>query len=209
MKKFKSFTLVELLVVVAIVILLSIGAVGAMAYTRQNKSVRAVAEAVRQLFSEVRSEALSPSDDMAGVTKLQVRIYPKVCQAANQTKCNSIEVYNVRKVSGVDTPDASPKTTFKIPSGIEIVADNPSAHGNLSCVTSNCNDSTLEYYWYYVYVQAENDGNGKYHDIGSTSVFPALHDLYVKVAGSNETYKVQMDSYSGSATICKVGDVGC
>ncbi|KKQ18129.1 MAG: hypothetical protein US31_C0009G0028 [Berkelbacteria bacterium GW2011_GWA1_36_9] len=89
----RGFTLIELMVVIAIAVILTIGSIAGISASRSRKQVKTTAEKLKYVIEEAISEARAPSDSSFGVQKIEVDVYPNY--SSDQSLKNQVKVYNV------------------------------------------------------------------------------------------------------------------
>jgi len=176
----KSFTLLELLIVVAILLLLVVGAVVGLSVTRSKRQVKTTAEKLKTLMVEAHAAALAPSDAVFGLKKIQVQIYPA-------DKGNKVSVVEV-------TSSSKEIQKLAIPSGIQVGPSAPPTNGNMSC-SPDCGNPS---YYYFSFVANNPNTLGQITDVGSQS-----ENVKIKVANASGTdvYTLNVDRLTGNVTI--------
>lgn len=175
----KSFTLLELLIVITILLMLVVGAVVGLSVARGKRQVKTTAEKLKTLIVEAHSAALTPSDTTFGLIKIQVQIYPG------------------NKVSIVEVTSGSKEIQkMAISSGIQIGPSAPPTNGNMSC-SPDCGNPNPSYY-YFSFVANNPSALGQVTDVGSQS-----ENIKIKVSNTSETdvYVLNVDRLTGNVTI--------
>jgi len=173
----KSFTLLELLVVIGILLLLVVGAVVGLSVARSKRQVKTTAEKLKTLIVEAHAAALMPSDAVFGLQKVQVQIYPG-------DKVSVVEIASSQKEI----------QKLAIPSGMQIGPSAPPTNGNMSC-SPNCGNPS---YYYFSFVANDPNTLGQMDDIINKN-----DNVKIKVANTSETdvYTLDIDRMTGSVTI--------
>lgn len=191
----RSFTLIELMVVIGLVVLLTVGTIAGISASRSKKQVKATADRLRSVISDAVSYAQHPSDTDFGLQKIQIRIYPWNSSDLSGLE-NVVKVYNI-STTGVEVE----KNSFKAPGGVYLNSDNPPDSGNMRCPPLGSCGVNPTYYYFSVW--ASSNQVGQITDITSGS---AEDKVYLTVSDTQdrsgqENYKVKVFINSGLVTV--------
>ncbi|MCL5407702.1 MAG: prepilin-type N-terminal cleavage/methylation domain-containing protein [Patescibacteria group bacterium] len=190
----KGFTLIELMVVIGIVILITIGSIAGIAASRNRRQVKTTAEKLKYVIAEAISEARSPNDSVFGLEKIEVYIYPY--NSITTAMQNQIKVYNCFN-SACTSKVEDTKLSFKASKGTYIDATNQPSGGNMN---KNGTD-------YYFRISAKGSSIGQIVDCQTCQASPPTFDsVFLKVMasdGGGDIYDVKTYINSGLVVIVK------
>lgn len=170
----KSFTLIELMVVIGIVVLLTVGSITGIVYSSKEKNIKGTADKLRSVISAAVSSAQNPDEGDYGTYKIQVRVY---FSGSNnpQSDQNKIRVYKCRDATCTNS-SLVPNLSFNAPSGIYLNTGHPPLEGGMSRNNSPNND-----YLYFSIMATNAGGNyiGKIVDTtgNATETFLTVSDV--------------------------------
>ncbi|HLB95417.1 MAG TPA: hypothetical protein VJK26_00740 [Patescibacteria group bacterium] len=205
----KSFTLIELMVVIGIVVLLTAGSVAGISASRTRKQARDSAERIKSFLTDARSRAMAPRDSDFNMKYIQVRIYP--FDSTVEANRNKIFLYKLNRDNpiGEDTSDVRIDEQV-VSRGAFLDADIYSSPGLLKecvtpCVQTRTKDSNLVYFYY----------NYKMTGLLLGQIQPATSGPESNVtlrtdndnAFQNDYYQINLDGASGMIRICPVESV--
>lgn len=123
LKILNGFTLIEIMLVIAIVIILVAGSIAGMTASRDRRNVKTTADRLKYFLEEARAKAVTPDDTSFGVVKIMIKVFPE-SYAANP---NQIRAYT-ETASNVETEIAK----FEAPKGITVSVPQSPTDGNMS-----------------------------------------------------------------------------
>lgn len=190
----KSFTLIELMVVIGLVVLLTAASVAGISASRNRRQVKTTAEKVKSFLMEARSRAMNPDDTSFGVTGIGVRVYPSTSSDVSKIKTFKI-------VSGIPNSEVS---EFKFSKGIDVgPGDNSSGvssinnKGNMKCDPINC----INPVFYFFTFEANSAATlGQIKDSGTDSDGNKT-PIFITVTDGSQTYTLKMNNITGIITI--------
>lgn len=186
----KSFTLIELLVVIGIVVLLTAGIVAGLSSGKQKREVKTTAEKLKYVVTEAVSQAKTPDDNLFGLEKIEIRIYPYDSNITDLR--NQVHVYNVLGT----TSSENTKLSFKAPKGVYLDAEHPPTNGNMLFDTKcpNYNKpkpaSGKDYYCFSIFATGSQIGQltDCTSDNANNAVFMKVLDAAMKEGYSVKAY---------------------
>lgn len=149
----KSFTLIEIMLVIAIMIMIIAGSILGIAASSKRRNAKTTAEKIKYIISEAVSQAKSPDENLFGLEKIEFDVYPH--NSPNVALRNQIKAY---KCFSDISPCADPnneisKLSFIVPSGVYLDASTyglPQAstynHGNMKPVLYSPNQ--IDHYYF-------------------------------------------------------------
>ncbi|MEK7143093.1 MAG: hypothetical protein AAB785_02695 [Patescibacteria group bacterium] len=180
-----AFSLIEAVLVVAIILVLTLLSIAGLSYSSRLKQVKNTAENLRNVIIEARSLALASSENVYDLDKIQIRIFPG---QSDPTK--TIEIYQIK----IDGTAERIEKTIEIPSNITI---EPAAVSNLKF------DSVGNYY--YFSFLGRNLPSSSPNQIGQVTDYsdPSL-PITINVNFRTTTWQAEVDLYTGNVEINKL-----
>lgn len=194
-----GFTLIELMVVIGIVVLLTVGSVYGISNSRSGRQVKTTAEKLKSFLMEARSMAMNPSDTSFGVICIRTKIYP--FNSANSKK-NLVEVIEVKNFcNGSNDQEGNILATLTMSKGANIDSDHKPPYGNMNCgsggVKAPCGNN-IDYY-YFSFNASDSNSMGQISD-----VIPLHFNVYMNIGDNSwsnnqnlEHYKLEVDAFTG------------
>lgn len=151
----KGFTLIELMVVIGVIVILTVGSITGLVYSSKEKNVRGTADKLRSVISAAVSLAQAPNEGDFGTYKIQVRVYTSDSSLVNDQ--NKVKVFKCT----TNLPDSCVSEitglSFEAPDGVFIDAGRPPEQGGLDAVP---NSGTPKQFYYFSILATSV--NGKY-----------------------------------------------
>lgn len=202
----RGFTLIELMVVIGIVVLLTVGSIVGLVSTSTRRQAKSTAEKLQYVIKQAVSEAKNPNDSTYGLYKIEIDIYPDNSVPPSNLK-NWVKVYYCYDAActvGPTTKVENTKLSFEAKGGVHLDSDNPPNYGNMSC-TPSCGSNTTYYYFNVCARAFSGAGTSGCSQIGQLADYTNLHPpgadsaVFLKVIDpkSNDTYKVKIYIESG------------
>ena len=175
----RSFTLIEILVVIVILALLIVGGVSALGVKRKEKDVKTTAEKLRTYIMEARSMAMTPKDTSFGLHKIQVRIY---------FSGSKVELWEVK----TDGSSSIINLNFEIPRNTTIAPPDPGASdGNMK------RDNPGQYY-YFSFIANDTNLLGQVPD---SDIVNKNNPIKINVVQTNKTYQLVLNAITGNGEV--------
>mgnify|MGYP001596968490 CR=1 FL=1 len=180
-----AFSLIEAVLVVAIILVLTLLSIAGLSYSSRLKQVKNTAENLRNVIIEARSLALASSENVYDLDKIQIRIFPG---QSDPTK--TIEIYQIK----IDGTAERIEKTIDVPSNITIEAP---ADGNLSY-------NPTENYYYFSFL-GRNLSTGNLNQIGQVTDYSNQSlPIKINVTYRTTTWQAEVDLYTGNVEINKL-----
>lgn len=215
----RGFTLIELMVVIGVIVILTVGSITGLVLTSKRQQVKATAQRLQYIIASAFSQAQNPSDDVFGLTGIEVDIYPYDSNDTNmQNKvrvyyCTSID-YDVDSVNGNKQCPNNQKTeikslSFDAPKGVYFNAANKPSGGNVQFVKPPPPATIKTYYFFSILAVPYYKSNPSYHigQIPNATNEQADPGVYFSITNSptiyedTEKYRVWADIRSGLVTM--------
>lgn len=186
----RGFTLIELMVVITLVVLLTIGSIYFLSVANERRQTKTTVEKVKSIIEQAVSMARIPSDTEFGLEKIQIRIIIG--------EPNEVKVYRIYKNNN-PTPTEETKLYYKVPDGVYLI-DDKLPNNNMTKLPDPNNPANS---YYYFSVDAKGSQIGQLTDTPN-SVYPVFFNVFNKSGINDADYKITVFPDSGMVTTEKM-----